>query len=153
MLKWIIICVDVPIAYVLLKLLYHIFNRIMIKDLVVSFQPVLLFIGCMVVGKCILFSFVPQIARFIMKIDHKENENKREVRDMLKISDYRNAEREEIEGSLGLRKMIQRNLDKMNEVIGDIDMSEKQKKTWLWLAGYEESTVDNILDVIKQKSR
>ena len=36
---------------------------------------------------------------------------------------------------------------------GDIDMSEKQKKTWLWLAGYEESTIDNILDVIKQKRR
>lgn len=49
--------------------------------------------------------------------------------------------------------MIQRNLDKMNEVIGDIDMSEKQKKTWLWLPGYEESTIDNILDVIKQKRR
>ena len=77
----------------------------------------------------------------------------KEVKDMLKISDYTNAEREEVEGSLGLRKMIQRNLDKMNEVIGDIEMSEKQKKTWLWLAGYEESTVDNILDIIKQKSR
>lgn len=88
-----------------------------------------------------------------MKLDNKKNENKREVRDMLKISDYRGAEREEIEGSSGLRKMIQRNLDKMNGVIGDIEMSEKQKKTWLWLAGYEESTVDNILDVIKQKSR
>lgn len=151
--KWIIICIDVPIAYIVLKLLYHIFNTIMIKDLVVSFQPVLLFIGCMVVGKCILFSFVPQIVRFIMQIDHRENENKREVRDMLKISDYTNAERKEIERLSGLKKMIQRNLDKMNEVIGDIDMSEKQKKTWLWLAGYEESTVDNILDVIKQKSR
>ena len=57
---------------------------------------------------------------------------------MLKISDYTNTVREEIEGSSELRKMIQRNLDKMNEVIGDIDMSEKQKKTWLWLAGYEE---------------
>lgn len=32
-------------------------------------------------------------------------------------------------------------------------MSEKQKKTWLWLPGYEESTIDNILDVIKQKRR
>lgn len=88
-----------------------------------------------------------------MKTDYKENEHKREVKDMLKISDYTNTVREEIEGSLGLRKMIQRNLDKMNAAIGDIEMSEKQKKTWLWLAGYEESTVDNILDIIKQKSR
>ena len=87
-----------------------------------------------------------------MKTDYKENEHKREVKDMLKISDYTNTVREEIEGSSGLKKMIQRNLDKMNEVIGDIDMSEKQKKTWLWLAGYEESTIDNILDVIKQKT-
>ena len=138
--KWIIICIDGPIIYILLKLLYCIYDRIMIKNLVVSFQPVLLFIGCLVVGKSILF-------------DYKENEHKSEVKDMLKISDYTNTVREEIEGSSELRKMIQRNLDKMNEVIGDIDMSEKQKKTWLWLAGYEESTIDNILDVIKQKRR
>ena len=88
-----------------------------------------------------------------MKTDHKENENKREVKDMLKISDYTNVEREEIEGSSGLRKMTQRNLDKMNEVIGEIDMSKEQKKTWLWLAKYTESTVDNILDIVKQKNR
>ena len=31
--------------------------------------------------------------------------------------------------------------------------NSKPKKTWLWLAGYEESTIDNILDVIKQKRR
>lgn len=111
--KWIIICINGPIIYILLKLLYCIFDRIIIKNLVVSFQPVLLFIGCLVVGKCILFSFVPQIVGFIMKTDYKENEHKREVK----------------------------------------DMSEKQKKTWLWLAGYEESTIDNILDVIKQKRR
>ena len=49
--------------------------------------------------------------------------------------------------------MTQRNLDKMNEVIGEIDMSKEQKKTWLWLAKYTESTVDNILDIIKQKNR
>ena len=29
--------------------------------------------------------------------------------------------------------------------IGDIDMSEKQKKHGCGLAGYEESTIDNIL--------
>lgn len=151
--KWIIICINGPIIYTLLKLLYCIFDRIIIKNQVVSFQTVLLCIGCLVFGKCIIFSFVPQIVGFIMKTDYKENEHKREVKDMLKISDYTNTVREEIEGSSELRKMIQRNLDKMNEVIGDIDMSEKQKKTWLWLAGYEESTIDNILDVIKQKRR
>ena len=61
-----------------------------------------------------------------MKTDYKENEHKREVKDMLKISDYTNTVREEIEGSSELRKMTQRNL---------------------------ESTIDNILDVIKQKRR
>ena len=151
--KWIIICIDGPIIYILLKLLYCIFDRIIIKNQVVSFQTVLLYIGCLVFAKCIIFSFVPEIVGFIMKTDYKENEHKREVKDMLKISDYTNTVREEIEGSSELRKMTQRNLDKMNEVIGDIDMSEKQKKTWLWLAGYEESTIDNILDVIKQKRR
>lgn len=42
-----------------------------------------------------------------MKTDYKENEHKREVKDMLKISDYTNTVREEVEGSSGLRKMIQ----------------------------------------------
>ena len=37
--KWIIICIDGPIIYILLKLLYCIFDRIIIKNLVVSFQP------------------------------------------------------------------------------------------------------------------
>jgi len=118
--------------YILLKLLYCIFDRIIIKNLVVSFQPVLLFIGCLVVGKCILFSFVPQIIGFIMKTDYKENEHKREMKDMLKISDYTNTVREEIEGSSGLRKIIQRNLDKMNEVIGDIDMKSRKKHGCGW---------------------
>lgn len=42
--------------------------------------------------------------RRIMKTDYKENEHKREVKDMLKISDYTNTVREEIEGSSGLKK-------------------------------------------------
>lgn len=63
-----------------------------------------------------------------MKTDYKENEHKREVKDMVKISDYTNTVREEIEGSSGLKKWSKRNLDKMNEVIGDIDMSEKAEK-------------------------
>lgn len=36
--KWIIICIDGPIIYILLKLLYCIFDRIIIKNQVVSFQ-------------------------------------------------------------------------------------------------------------------
>ena len=47
-----------------------------------------------------------------MKTDYKENEHKREMKDMLKISDYTNTVREEIEGSSGLRKIIQRNVRK-----------------------------------------
>ena len=43
--KWIIICIDGPIIYILLKLLYCIFDRIIIKNQVVSFQTVLLCIG------------------------------------------------------------------------------------------------------------
>ena len=72
-----------------------------------------------------------------MKTDYKENEHKREVKDMLKISDYTNTVREEIEGSSELRKMIQRNLDKMNEVIGDIDMSEIQKYIYAYSKIYD----------------
>lgn len=38
--KWIIICINGPIIYTLLKLLYCIFDRIIIKNQVVSFQTV-----------------------------------------------------------------------------------------------------------------
>ena len=85
--KWIIICIDGPIIYILVNLFYCIFDRLIIKIQVVIFQTVLLYIGCLVVAKCIIFSFVPEIVGFIMKTDYKENEHKREVKDMLKISD------------------------------------------------------------------
>lgn len=61
--KWIIICINGPIIYILLKLLYCIFDRIIIKNLVVSFQPVLLFIGCLVVGKVHSIFFCSQNRR------------------------------------------------------------------------------------------
>ena len=46
--------------------------------------------------------------------------------------------------------MVQENLKKLNDTLGDIDMTEDQEKTWVWLAGNDDRTIDNIIDVIKK---
>ena len=37
-----------------------------------------------------------------------------------------------------------------NDTLGDIDMTEDQEKTWVWLAGNEARTIDNIIKVIEK---
>ena len=44
----------------------------------------------------------------------------------------------------GYYEMVQENLKKLNDTLGDIDMTEDQEKTWVWLAGNEARTIDNI---------
>ncbi len=46
--------------------------------------------------------------------------------------------------------MVQENLKKLNDTLGDIDMTEDQEKTWVWLAGNEARTIDNIIKVIEK---
>lgn len=46
-------------------------------------------------------------------------------------------------------KMIQ----KMNEVLEGVELTKAEEKTLIWLAGWEESTVDNLLTVIEKVAR
>lgn len=50
----------------------------------------------------------------------------------------------------GYYEMVQENLKKLNDTLGDIDMTEDQEKTWVWLAGNEARTIDNIIKVIEK---
>lgn len=42
---------------------------------------------------------------------------------------------------------------KMNKVIGNIELTKGEEQTFIWLAGWEESTVDHILSVIEKAAR
>jgi uncharacterized protein YaaQ len=41
----------------------------------------------------------------------------------------------------------------MNKVIGDIELTKGEEQIFIWLAGWEESTVDCILSVIEKTAR
>ena len=38
-----------------------------------------------------------------------------------------------------------RGIQKMNEVLAGVELTKAEERTLLWLAGWEESTVDNLL--------
>ena len=46
--------------------------------------------------------------------------------------------------------MVQDNLKKLNDTLGDIDMTKDQEKTLVWLAGNDTRTIDNIIKVIEK---
>ena len=41
-------------------------------------------------------------------------------------------------------------IEKINEVLGEVELTEAEKRTLKWLAGWEESTVDNLISVIEK---
>lgn len=47
----------------------------------------------------------------------------------------------------------ERRIEKMNKVIGNIELTKGEEQTFIWLAGWEESTVDHILSVIEKAAR
>ena len=46
-----------------------------------------------------------------------------------------------------------RQIQKINEVLAGVELTRSEERTLLWLAGWEESTVDNLLSVIKKADR
>jgi len=45
-------------------------------------------------------------------------------------------------------EMEGRRIQKMNEVLAGVELTKSEERTLIWLAGWEESTVDNLLSVI-----
>ena len=46
-----------------------------------------------------------------------------------------------------------RQIQKMNEVLADVKLTKAEERTLIWLAGWEESTVNNLLSVIEKAAR
>ncbi len=38
----------------------------------------------------------------------------------------------------------------LNEVLGDVELSRGEERTLIWLAGWEDSTVNNVISVIRK---
>ena len=41
-----------------------------------------------------------------------------------------------------------RRIAMLNEIFGDVELTEKEMRTLVWLAGWEESTVANVISAI-----
>ena len=50
-------------------------------------------------------------------------------------------------------EMEGRQIQKMNKVLADVKLTKAEEKTLIWLAGWEESTVDHLLSVIEKAAR
>ena len=50
-------------------------------------------------------------------------------------------------------EMEGRQLQKMNKILAGVELTKAEERTLIWLAGWEESTVDNLLSVIKKAAR
>ena len=50
-------------------------------------------------------------------------------------------------------EMEGRQIQKMNKVLAGVELTKAEERTLIWLAGWEESTVDNLLSVIGKTAR
>lgn len=41
----------------------------------------------------------------------------------------------------------------MNKALEDVELTKAEEKTLIWIAGWEESTVDHLLSVIEKAAR
>lgn len=46
-----------------------------------------------------------------------------------------------------------RQIQKMNKVLAGVELTKSEERTLIWLAGWEESTIDNLLSVIEKVAR
>lgn len=47
-------------------------------------------------------------------------------------------------------EMEGRQIQKMNKALAGVELTKAEEKTLIWLAGWEESTVDHLLSVIEK---
>ena len=50
-------------------------------------------------------------------------------------------------------EMEGRQIQKMNKVLAGVKLTKVEERTLIWLAGWEESTVDHLLSVIEKAAR
>ena len=61
-------------------------------------------------------------------------------------------ERESRNANALFYEMEGRQIQKMNKVL-DVELTKAEEKTLIWLAGWEENTVDHLLSVIEKAAR
>lgn len=44
-------------------------------------------------------------------------------------------------------------IEKLNIVLGEIELTKAEEKTLIWLAGWEECTIDHLVSVIEKVAR
>ena len=47
-------------------------------------------------------------------------------------------------------EMETRQIAMLNEIFGDVDLTKKEMRTLVWLAGWEDSTVANVVSAIRK---
>lgn len=50
-------------------------------------------------------------------------------------------------------EMEDRQIQKMNKVLAGVQLTKVEERTLIWLAGWEESTVDYLMSVIEKTAR
>ena len=50
-------------------------------------------------------------------------------------------------------EMEGRQIQKMNKLLAVVELTKSEERTLIWLAGWEESTVDHLLSVIEKTAR
>ena len=50
-------------------------------------------------------------------------------------------------------EMEGRQIQKMNKVLEGVELTKAEERTMIWLAGWEESTVDHLLSVIEKTAQ
>ena len=50
-------------------------------------------------------------------------------------------------------EMESRQIQKINKALAGVELTKAEEKTLIWLAGWEESTVDHLLSVIEKTAR
>ncbi|MEG1291409.1 MAG: hypothetical protein RSD28_03830 [Lachnospiraceae bacterium] len=44
-------------------------------------------------------------------------------------------------------------IEKLNTVLGEVELTKAEEKTLIWLAGWEECTIDHLVSVIEKVAR
>ncbi len=50
----------------------------------------------------------------------------------------------------GAKENQRKIIDMLNEALGDTELTLEEEKTFIWLSGWETSTVKNIINVFKK---
>lgn len=46
-----------------------------------------------------------------------------------------------------------RMIEKMNTVLGDVELTKAEERTLIWLAGWEESTIEHLVSIMEKVAR